>query len=215
LSKHPRFASSFRTAHECSFAGGTIALAYDEASRITGITETGLPAKGFGYDELDRLTLYTSGGTTLSYGYDPNGNRRSLGAGNTVTSYTIDPGSNRLLGSSGSGTRSLTFDADGNVIVDAQPLVNYGYTYDASGRLVTAKTGGFTTSYTNNGIGQRVTLWRIRTAGRCRGIHVRRGRAPARRIRGQQRQGDPRNGVARRSPSGRARTQYYVALDRP
>lgn len=139
------------------FDGSAIALSYDLASRITGITETGLPNKIFGYDQLDRLTVYTSGSTTLSYGYDPNGNRNSLGAGNTATSYRIDPGSNRLLGSTGSGTRTLSYDADGNVIADSQPLVNYAYTYDATGRLVTAKTGGFTTSYTNDGLGERLT----------------------------------------------------------
>jgi RHS repeat-associated protein len=139
------------------FGGSSIALAYDPASRITGMTETGLPNKTFGYDELDRLTGYTNGGTTLIYGYDPSGNRTSLGAGNTVTSYTIDPGSNRLLGSMDGGARKLGYDADGNVTVDSQPLVNFGYAYDDTGRLVTAKTGGFTTPYTNDGIGERVT----------------------------------------------------------
>lgn len=139
------------------FGGGTIALAYDPASRITGITETSLPNKSFGYDELDRLTRYTSGSTTLSYGYDANGNRTSLGAGNTATSYTIDPGSNRLVGSTGPGTRGLSYDATGNVTTDSQPLINYAYAYDASGRLVTAKTGGFATSYANDGLGERVT----------------------------------------------------------
>jgi RHS repeat-associated protein len=140
------------------FGSSMITLAYDPASRITGMTETGLPNKIFGYDELDRVTSYSSGSITLSYGYDSNGNRISLGAGATVTSYTIDPGSNRLLGSStGSATRALGYDADGNVTADNQPLVNYAYSYDASGRLVAAMTGGFTTTYTNDGSGERVS----------------------------------------------------------
>ena len=32
-----------------------------------------------------------------------------------------------------------------------------GYTYDASGRLVNAKTGAFTTTYSNDGLGERVS----------------------------------------------------------
>jgi RHS repeat-associated protein len=135
------------------FGGGTIALAYDAASRITGINETGLPAKSFGYDALDRLTAYTSGATALTYGYDANGNRTSLG-GSSSLSYGIDPASNRLLTA---GSRSFTYDAAGNVTADNQPLLILGYAYDASGRMVTAKTGGYTTAYTNDGLGERVT----------------------------------------------------------
>ena len=63
----------------------------------------------------------------------------------------------RGLGSTGAGARSLGYDAAGNVTADNQALINYAYIYDASGRLVTAKTGGFTTTYTTDGLGERVT----------------------------------------------------------
>ncbi len=50
---------------------GTMTLSYDAANRITGISETGLPAKSFGYDALDRLTAYTSSGTARDLSLRP------------------------------------------------------------------------------------------------------------------------------------------------
>lgn len=135
---------------------GTMALAYDAASRITGISETGISAKSFAYDALNRLTGYTSGSTALTYAYDTNGNRTSLAGGSTTTTYNVSATSNRLLGSNGAGTRTISYDADGNAITDSQPLTVFGYTYDASGRLVRAKTGALATTYTNDGLGERV-----------------------------------------------------------
>jgi RHS repeat-associated protein len=135
------------------FGGDTLALAYDAASRITGITETGYAAKSFGYDALDRLTGYTSGSTGLTYGYDANGNRTSLGGSSSIA-YTIAGASNRVLDA---GPRTFTYDADGHLTADNQATTILGYTYDASGRLVTAKTGAETTNYTNDGLGERVT----------------------------------------------------------
>ena len=135
------------------FGGDTMALAYDAASRITGVTETGYAAKSFAYDALDRLTSYISGSTNLTYGYDANGNRTSLGGSSSIA-YTIAGASNRLLGA---GPRAFTYDADGNLTADNQVTAILGYTYDASGRLVTAKTGAMATNYTNDGLGERVT----------------------------------------------------------
>jgi RHS repeat-associated protein len=135
---------------------GTMALSYDPAGRITGIAETGIPTKSFGYDALNRLTGYTAGATALTYKYDADGNRTSLAGGSTVT-YDIAPTSNRLLGSSGAGTRTIGYDAAGNVVTDTQPLTVFGYSYDASGRLVQAKVGALTTTYSNDGLGERVS----------------------------------------------------------
>ena len=50
-------------------------LTYDVNSRVTGLTETGLSNKLYGYDNLDRLTAYFNGTTTTSYNYDADGNR--------------------------------------------------------------------------------------------------------------------------------------------
>ncbi len=134
---------------------GTMTFAYDKASRITGIGETGFAAKNFGYDALDRLTGYTGGAITQTYKYDADGNRTSLAAGATTT-YAIDAASNRLDGSTGAAIRTLSYDAAGNTTLDNRVVTMLGYTYDASGRLVTAKTGAFTTNYLNDGLGERV-----------------------------------------------------------
>ena len=135
---------------------GTMTFAYDKASRITGITETGFPAKNFGYDALDRLTGYTGGAITQTYKYDADGNRTSLAAGATTT-YAIAAASNRLGGTTGAATRTLSYDFAGNTTLDDRVVTMLGYTYDASGRLVTAKTGAFTTTYSNDGLGERVS----------------------------------------------------------
>jgi RHS repeat-associated protein len=204
---------------------GAMALAYDAASRITGITETGLPAKSFAYDALSRLTGYTSGSTALTYGYDANGNRTSLAAGSTTT-YNVSATSNRLLGSSGAGTRSIGYDADGNVVSDSQSLTVFGYTYDASARLVQAKTGALATAYANNGLGERVTRsgygassypggkqeFVYDPAGHLLGEYDGNGKA----IEETVWLGDPRSGPGRALPvavliSGQA--PYYVAPD--
>jgi RHS repeat-associated protein len=97
-----------------------------------------------------------SGGTVLAYKYDADGNRTSLVAG-TTTTYSIAAASNRLIASKGAGTRTLSYDLAGNTTLDDRAVTMLGYTYDASGRLVTAKTGAFTTSYTNDGLGERVS----------------------------------------------------------
>jgi hypothetical protein len=48
-------------------AGDNIALGYDAASHITGITETGFPAESFSYNTLDRLHIYARGAATKTY----------------------------------------------------------------------------------------------------------------------------------------------------
>ena len=136
-----------------AFGSSTMAFAFDAASRITGISETGLPAKSFGYDALGRLSSYTSSPTALTYAYDADGNRSKLG-GTSSIAYSVAAASNRLLGATG---RSFTYDADGSATVDNKSTTILTYGYDASERMVTAKTGAMTTSYTNDGLGERVT----------------------------------------------------------
>ncbi len=132
---------------------GAMSFAYDAASRITGIGETGFAAKSFAYDALDRLTGYVSGPTAFSYHYDADGNRTTI-TGSTTLSYGVAAGSNRLTAA---GTRGFTYDADGDVTLDDRGVTILGYSYDSSGRLVAAKTGAYTTEYTNDGLGRRAT----------------------------------------------------------
>ncbi len=140
-------------------AGDTIALAYDAASRITGMTETGQPVQNFGYDALDRLATYASGAATQTYTYDANGNRASYldNATQPVSlSYNIDPASNRLIGIGGSWAGSFTYDASGNMLSYSTPYSGYSFSYDARNRQAQAYVGAIGTGWLINGLGQRI-----------------------------------------------------------
>jgi RHS repeat-associated protein len=135
---------------------GTMAFAFDAASRITGITETGVPNKAFGYDALDRETGYTSSTTSLGYAYDANSNRTKV-SGSSSIAYSFAAASNRLLDSTGGATNTFTYDADGSTTVDNKSVTILSYSYDATERMVMAKTGAYATAYTNDGLGERVS----------------------------------------------------------
>jgi RHS repeat-associated protein len=140
-------------------ASDNIALAYDTASRITGLTETGLAAQTFGYDALDRLTNYKSGTATQTYTYDADGNRASYATNGTSPvslTYTIDKASNRLLGIGGTWAGSFTYDASGSMLSYQTPFSGYTFSYDARNRLTESFVGAVGTPWLVNGLGQRV-----------------------------------------------------------
>jgi RHS repeat-associated protein len=135
--------------------GGTVnvqTLTYDNASRITHLTETGLSAKTYGYDNDDRLTSFVNGTATTSYGYDADSNRSDTTASSGATTYHYSTTSNRLSSLSGLTTQTETYDASGNLTGDG--TVTYGY--DARGRMSSATAAGVTTSYAVNAFGERI-----------------------------------------------------------
>jgi YD repeat-containing protein len=71
-------------------SSGTKNYAYDNAFRITGISDPGTPANSYtcAYDSLDRLTSAVKTGTTRGWTYDANGNRLSE-TGASPSTYTI------------------------------------------------------------------------------------------------------------------------------
>ncbi|WP_442753675.1 RHS repeat-associated core domain-containing protein [Methylocystis sp. JAN1] len=151
-----------------SSGGYSRALAYDPAGRIVGMSETGLPAKSFAYDALDRLTGYASGTTTQSYSYDANGNRRSFSTNAPSAqsfAYGYDPASNRLLSLSGSWSENFAYDASGNIVSHNTPSATYAFTYDAKNRLSQSLTGAIPASYGINGLGLRVSKTDAATPG--------------------------------------------------
>jgi RHS repeat-associated protein len=127
-------------------------LTYDNASRVTHLTETGLSAKTYGYDNDDRLTGFVNGTATTSYGYDADSNRSDTVTSAGTTTYHYPTTSNRLSSLSGLTTQTEPYDASGNQIGDA----TITYDYDARGRMSSAITGGVTTSYAVNGFGERI-----------------------------------------------------------
>jgi RHS repeat-associated protein len=111
--------------------------------------------RSFGYDALQRLTTVSRDAATYtSYGYDGNTNRTSRGgktAGTAVPTltYTIDPNSNRLQKA---GTVSVTHDAKGNILSNGIAT----FVYDEFNRVKSATSGGVTSAYSANALGQRV-----------------------------------------------------------
>jgi RHS repeat-associated protein len=135
--------------------GGTVnvqTLTYDSASHITHLTETGLSAKTYGYDNDDRLTGFVNGTATTSYTYDADGNRTSTITATGTTTYHYPTTSNRLASLSGLTTQTETYDASGNQIGNG----TITYDYDARGRMSSSIAGGVTTSYAVNAFGRRI-----------------------------------------------------------
>jgi len=134
----------------------TYALAFDAASRITGISQLGNPAnaKTYGYDVLDRLTAAVLPNTVFGYSYDAVGNRLTKSVGGTTEQYAYSTTSNRIASvTPAAGTfRAFTFDANGSTISDGPNT----YAYDARGRMVQSVSGFGTTAYQVNALGQRV-----------------------------------------------------------
>jgi len=135
-------------------------LSYDAADRITAYThydatsaapQTSL-GQGFGYDANGQLTTITTATASWTITYDANGNRTGVTLNGTPSTYTTETTSNRLS-STTSPARSFGYDSTGNTTSDSG---GYTATYDASGRLATITKAGVTTTYSHNGLGQRI-----------------------------------------------------------
>ena len=127
-----------------TLTGANVAIAYDAASRITGIG-----ANTYGYDDLDRITSAVLASSNFGFSYDAVGNRLSKTTGANSESYTYSSTSNRIATV---GTRSFTFDANGSTTDDALNT----YAYDTRGRMVQATSTVGTTAYQVNALGQRI-----------------------------------------------------------
>jgi len=134
-------------------SAGLNTYSYDNAFRITGITDTTDPAQSqsYGYDLLDRLTTATGSALNQSFTYDANGNRLTQG-GSTASTYSVSTTNNRVNSVSGALAKTYSYDNAGNTIGDGART----FTYNDAGRMTSVTVGGVTTTYTLNGLGQRV-----------------------------------------------------------
>ena len=126
---------------------------YDDAFRITSVTDAGNTALSwsYGYDNLDRLNSATSSSMTQGWTYDANGNRLTQ-TGTTPSAYVNSATSNRVNSISGSLARTYGYDAAGNTLSYAGAT----FTYNHRGRMSTASNAGITAAYTYNALGQRI-----------------------------------------------------------
>ena len=134
-------------------SAGVKTLSYDNAFRITGISDTtpGSSNWTYGYDLLDRMTSSTNGSVTRGWTYDANGNRLTE-TGSAPSTYTISGTSNRISSIAGALARSYGYDAAGNTATYS----TVSATYNDAGRLKTVVNGGVTETLVYNALGHRV-----------------------------------------------------------
>jgi RHS repeat-associated protein len=134
-------------------AADTINFGYDNAFRITGITDTGTGANTWilGYDPLDRLTSATTTSTTDGWTYDANGNRLTQ-TGTTAITFTPSTTSNQLNSTSGGLVRTYGYDAAGNT----SSYQGVSFTFNQRGRATSVISTGSTTNYIYNALGQLI-----------------------------------------------------------
>jgi RHS repeat-associated protein len=128
--------------------------AYDDAFRITGITDAvdNTQSWSYGYDLLDRLNSASKTGTTQGWSYDSNGNRLAE-TGTAPNTFTNSGTSNRVSSISGSLPRNYAYDDAGNTL----SYSGTSFTYNNRGRMTTASNAGVTANYVYNALGQRVS----------------------------------------------------------
>ena len=134
-------------------SAGASTYGYDDAFRITGVTDLADSTKSWthGYDALDRLTSAAKTGQSIGYSYDANGNRLTE-SGTQSGTYSLSGTSNRLASISGTPTRSYAYDAAGNTT----GFAGLSFTYSDAGRMASVTSASGTTSYLVNALGQRV-----------------------------------------------------------
>ena len=132
-------------------ASTTLGYSFDNANRITGISDSSNSALSwtYGYDALDRLTSATTSAITDGWTYDANGNRLTQ-TGTTPITFTISSTNNLLVTTSGSLVRSYSYDAAGNT----QTTGSLSFGYNNRGRM--SGTSGSSTNYLYNALGQMI-----------------------------------------------------------
>jgi RHS repeat-associated protein len=134
-------------------ASVTNAYTFDNANRITGISDSsnGALSWTYGYDALDRLTSATTSAITDGWSYDANGNRLTQ-TGTTPSTFAVAATSNQVTGTSGSLVRTYGYNAAGMTT----GYTGTTFTYNNRGRMMGASTGSGSASYLYNALGQLV-----------------------------------------------------------
>jgi RHS repeat-associated protein len=132
-------------------AGVTLGYSYDNANRITGISDSSNSALtwSYGYDVLDRLTSATTSAITEGWTYDADGNQLTE-TGTTPITFTPSTSSNQLTATSGSLVRAYSYDAAGHTT--GYGTLSFGY--NNRGRM--ESTSASSTDYLYNALGQMI-----------------------------------------------------------
>jgi RHS repeat-associated protein len=132
-------------------ASVTLGYSFDNANRISGITDSSNSALSwtYGYDPLDRITSGTTSAINDGWTYDANGNRLTQ-TGTTAITFHVSSTDNQLTATTGGLTRSYTYDAAGNTTAYG----SYTFSYNNRGRM--KSTSGKSTNYLYNALGQMI-----------------------------------------------------------
>ncbi len=130
-------------------AGVTLGYSFDNANRITGISDSSNSALSwtYGYDVLDRLTSATTSAITDGWTYDADSNRLTQ-TGTTPITFSVSSTSNQLTATTGGLVRSYAYDAAGHT----SGYGTNGFTYNDRGRMAVANG----TDYLYNALGQMI-----------------------------------------------------------
>jgi RHS repeat-associated protein len=150
----------------------TAAYVYDDAGRMTGLTQFNATSTLYAYDNANRLTsldnrLAGTGSSLAIYAYtlDANGNRTGIDqtvplaitATPSSTSYTMNAKKNRLATTTaGTVTTAYTYDLEGQLATKTGET----YTFDDAHRLAATAAGTVTNTYSYNGAGNRLEATR-------------------------------------------------------
>jgi len=134
-------------------SNGARTYSYDDALRVTAISDTSTGASNwtYGYDVLDRLTSGANGAITRGWAYDANGNRLTE-TGSSASTYSIATTSNRITGITGTLARTYGYDAAGHTTSYSSVTA----TYNNAGRLGTVSNSSATETLVYNALGQRI-----------------------------------------------------------
>lgn len=134
-------------------AADPIDFGYDNAFRITGVTDTGAGANTWtlNYDLLDRLTSASETAASYGWTYDANGNRLTQ-TGTNASTFTPSTTSNQLNTVTGALSRTYGYDAAG----DTTGYSNLTLTYNGRGRMSEATVGGTNSTYIYSAVGQMI-----------------------------------------------------------
>ena len=131
----------------------TRGVSYDDASRIVAFTKPNAQAdQSFVYDNLNRLSNWSTADSNQSFLYDAVGNRISHTIGASTYPYTYSATSNQLTNVGGPTNNDFRYEPAGNLSTTSQA----GFAYDARHRMIQATFSGRGASYQLNALGQRV-----------------------------------------------------------
>jgi len=129
----------------------SLALSYDSASRVVGISNgiDGAMTQAFGYDAMSRLNSVSATADSEAFAYDANGNRLTQTLNGASANITPSSVSNQITSVAGTTNTSYGYDGRGNLTTVGGVST---FTYDAFNRMSTA--GG--SSYYVDPEGQRL-----------------------------------------------------------